>query len=194
MEKIMKMLKIRNVLVAFCAVMFSFSTSVLAQQDAAKATENAIQTTDKIEDLRAKIEEIETKKASLQEQIRQIDEAMLPENLERTTVIAGSTRPEEIRENRRRQLEIEKKGAQSQLELLNQNRQRIEMSIATTQPKPAATPEITSNNAQTVESPAQTETLKTVVTAENNTTAAPPTKSSRRYPVKAKRKRVVRNN
>jgi hypothetical protein len=42
----------------------------------------------------------------------------------------GSTHPEELRAERRRQLEIQKKGIQSQLELLAASRIRLEAAIA----------------------------------------------------------------
>lgn len=185
----MKTIKIRNLLIVAGVAAFGFVTNALAQQDAAKATENAIQTTDKIENLRVQITEIETKKSNLQERIRQLDEAMLPQNLEQTTVIAGSTRPEELRENRRRQLEAEKKAAQSQIELLDQSRSRIELSIAATQPKPVST-ETPLDNAPKTDAAAQTENQNTVV-AEIKPVEKTPVKSAKRYP--AKRKRIVKN-
>lgn len=199
MKNIMRVAKFRNLLVTLSAIMFVFSTHSIAQQDAAKATESAIQTTDKIEDLRTQIAEIEIKKTALQEKIRQLDEAMLPENLERTTVVAGSTRPEDLRENRRRQLETEKKAAESQIELLEQSRLRIEMSIATTQPKPApaettpATPVVSSPNAENSTNQTATQNT-TVTTVEPALTTAAPVKPAKRVLAKTKRKRIVRNN
>ncbi|PYS72091.1 MAG: hypothetical protein DMF73_09085 [Acidobacteria bacterium] len=42
----------------------------------------------------------------------------------------GSVHPEELREARRRQLEIEKRGVQSQLDVLAASRSRLETAIA----------------------------------------------------------------
>jgi hypothetical protein len=172
--------------VVVCVTTFVLSTNAFAQQDPAKTTENIIQTNYKIAGLRAQVVEIETKKANLVDRIRQLDEQMLPENLERTTVAAGSTRPEELRENRRLQLETEKKAVLSQIDLLEQNRLRIEMSIATTTPKPPpaeTTPAKTQNTVNTTQIGDQN-----VV---NPATAIPPkpqVKPAKRYSRKVKRK------
>lgn len=179
-------------LIMFCAATFVFGTNVFAQQDPAKVTESVVQTTDKIENLRTQITEIETKKAGLQDRIRQLDEAMLPENLERTTVAAGSTRPEELRENRRLQLETERKGVQSQIDLLEQSRLRIEMSIATSTPKPVPA-ETAPAKTQNVETVAQPEKANEV-TPETVTSPKPPNSPAKRNPAKLRRKRIVKSN
>lgn len=188
----MSIRKIGSLSTLLCAIAFAFSTNTFAQQDPAKLTESVAQTTDKIENLRTQVKEIEIKKAILQDRIRQLDEAMLPENLERATVTAGSTRPEELRENRRLQFETERKGVQSQIDLLEQSRLRLEMSIATTMPQPMPT-ETTPAKTQIKESEISTETQNTVE-PEVTVPVKPQAKPVKRYPAKAKRKRIVKNN
>ncbi len=55
---------------------------------------------------------------------------MKPENIARSLVGFGSTKPEELREFRRRQLELEKKGVLQQLEAVSVKRAQLETEIA----------------------------------------------------------------
>jgi hypothetical protein len=61
---------------------------------------------------------------------QELDEAIKPENIERSLAGVGSTRPEELRESRRRQLAIQRDGVQAQLRTLETSRQRLESAIA----------------------------------------------------------------
>ena len=56
-------------------------------------------------------------------------EYLKPENIEKGLAGIGSTRPEELREQRRRQLEIEKKSVQTRLDQLATSRTRLETRI-----------------------------------------------------------------
>jgi hypothetical protein len=56
---------------------------------------------------------------------------MKPENIERSLAGVGSTRPEELREMRRRQLSIEREGVRAQLKILASSRERLESAIRT---------------------------------------------------------------
>lgn len=87
--------------------------------------------TERAAKLRAQLAEIQGRQAELQTRLEQIDEQIKPENIERSLAGIGSTHPEELREQRRRQLEIEKKGVQSQLDTLAASRTRLETAIAT---------------------------------------------------------------
>src|SRR5438105_1886843 len=62
--------------------------------------------------LRAQLVETQAKQAELQTQLQQVEEDIKPENIERSLAGVGSTHPEELRETRRRQLEIQKKSMQ----------------------------------------------------------------------------------
>ena len=80
--------------------------------------------------LRAQLSETQEKQAELQSRLQQLEEALKPENIERTFAGIGSTHPEELREARRRQLEIQKRGVQVQLETVTTSRTRLETAIA----------------------------------------------------------------
>ena len=80
--------------------------------------------------LRSQLSELETKQSALQTRLQELDEKLKPENIEKSLAGVGSTRPEEVREQKRRQLEIERNGVQKQLELLATSRTRLEASIA----------------------------------------------------------------
>ena len=90
-------------------------------------TTSAAETVDKIKlqllDLQAKEEELKARAA-------QLEEALKPENIERSLAGVGSTRPEELREARRRQLTIERDGVLAQLKLLETSRTRLESALA----------------------------------------------------------------
>ena len=81
--------------------------------------------------LRAQLTDLQAQQADLQSRLTQLDEDIKPENIERSLAGVGSTHPEDLREARRRQLEIQRKGIQSQLDNLATTRARLEAAIAT---------------------------------------------------------------
>jgi len=81
--------------------------------------------------LRAELAEVETKQAELQTRLQSLDEKLKPENIENSLAGVGSTHPEDLREQRRRQLEIERNGVRAQLDLLATSHSRLETAIAT---------------------------------------------------------------
>ncbi len=83
------------------------------------------------ENLRAQLRDVFMKEADLQARADQLEFDLKPENIERMTANTGSTRPEEMRETRRRQLENERTRARAQLDLMTQSRTRLEAAIAT---------------------------------------------------------------
>jgi cell division protein FtsB len=80
--------------------------------------------------LRAQLADLQAQQSELQTRLAQIDEDIKPENIERSLAGIGSTHPEDLREARRRQLEIQRKGIQSQLDSLAAARTRLEATIA----------------------------------------------------------------
>jgi chromosome segregation ATPase len=84
-----------------------------------------------VENLRSQLNDVEKREGELQARAKRIDEDMKPENIERFFALNGSTRPEELREERRRQLESERTNVRSQLDQLAQSRVRLEAAIAT---------------------------------------------------------------
>ena len=82
------------------------------------------------ESLRSQQFQAESKLADLQSQMDQLDYSLKPENIERVTSGYGTTRPEEARDSRRRQLESEKARLQVQIRLLETSRTRLETAVA----------------------------------------------------------------
>jgi chromosome segregation ATPase len=82
------------------------------------------------EGLRSQLLDNESKLANLQSRLEEVEFASKPENIERANATYGSTRPEEAREARRRQLEKEKVLLQNQIRILETGRVRLESAIA----------------------------------------------------------------
>jgi len=85
---------------------------------------------EKAASLLLQLAEVETKQAELQTRLKALDEDIKPENIEKSLAGVGSTKPEDLREQRRKQLEIERNGVQAQLNLLATSHARLETSIA----------------------------------------------------------------
>jgi chromosome segregation ATPase len=84
-----------------------------------------------VETLRSQLSDAQKRDEQLQARLKQIEEDMKPENIEKVFALNGSTRPEELREQRRRQLETERTNVRAQLDQLAQSRVRLETAIAT---------------------------------------------------------------
>jgi hypothetical protein len=84
-----------------------------------------------VETLRSQLSDAQKKEEQLQARIKQIEEDMKPENIEKVFALNGSTRPEDLREQRRRQLESERANVRAQLDLVIQSRARLETAIVT---------------------------------------------------------------
>ncbi|PYS33395.1 MAG: hypothetical protein DMF75_09510 [Acidobacteria bacterium] len=80
--------------------------------------------------LHAEMRDVQAKEAELQARLEDINYALKPENIERATAGYGSTHPEEVREQRRKQLEAEKQRVQGQLDHLAASRASLEQAIA----------------------------------------------------------------
>jgi DNA repair exonuclease SbcCD ATPase subunit len=74
--------------------------------------------------------EVEAKQADLQARAEELGYASKPENIERSIAGYGTTRPEELREQRRQQLLNEKQRVEKQLQQLAANHARLEQAIA----------------------------------------------------------------
>ena len=85
---------------------------------------------EKAASLRSQLSEVETKQAALQTRLQNLEENLKPENIEHSLAGVGSTHPEDLREQRRRQLEIERNGVRAQLDILASSHSRLETAIA----------------------------------------------------------------
>jgi hypothetical protein len=93
----------------------------------AQETPSAAETVDNI---KLQLLEVQAKQDELKARADQLEEALKPENIERSLAGVGSTRPEELREARRKQLSIERDGVLAQLRILETSRTRLESSLA----------------------------------------------------------------
>lgn len=100
-------------------LLLAFTTNAYAQESAAESAEK----------LRAELLEVQTKEESFRVRLQQLEESLKPENIERSLAGIGSTKPEQLRESRRRQLTIERDGVLAQLNILETSRQRLETAI-----------------------------------------------------------------
>lgn len=125
-SEIMKMRLILS-LVLFIAVLPAFTSSVAAQD----TDEEGTGATQSVDDLRTRLLEVQAREADLQARAKQLEEDSKPENIERSLAGIGSTKPEEMRESRRRQLNIELEGVRKQLTLLATSRERLQVVLNT---------------------------------------------------------------
>ena len=83
------------------------------------------------EHLQEQLFSIAKEEANIQGELDGLNEQLRPENIEQLPIM-GSLRPEEVREATRRRLSNQQMRIQAQLQLLQQNRTRIQSSIAVT--------------------------------------------------------------
>lgn len=100
----------------------------LAAVAGAEDKPDAAQTVDA---LRVQLLEAQAKEAELEGRAKQLDEDLKPENIARALAGIGSTKPEGLRETRRRQLTIERDSVRAQLKLVANSRERLETVIKT---------------------------------------------------------------
>ena len=97
-----------------------FATTTLAQTSAQEIAAN----------FRVQLSEVEIRQTEMQARDEQLEEDLKPENIERSLAGIGSTRPELLREQRRRQLEIARGRVRLQLDELDRIHSRLETAIA----------------------------------------------------------------
>lgn len=100
---------------------------VLLLTSAGVYAQDAAESADK---LRAQLLEVQGKEDALRTRLDQLEESLKPENIERSLAGIGSTKPEELRENRRRQLTIQRDGVLAQLKTVETSKQRLEAALA----------------------------------------------------------------
>ena len=85
---------------------------------------------ERADSLRLQLEELKNKEVELESRLQVLEEQSKPENIEKSLAGVGSTKPEELRELKRKQFEREKQGVQNQLALLRDSRTRLESGLA----------------------------------------------------------------
>jgi phage shock protein A len=83
------------------------------------------------EGFRSQLRDVQQKETDIQGQLDQIAYALQPENIERAVGMMGTLHPEDMREQRRRQLENQRTKVKAQYDQLEQSRVRLEAAIAT---------------------------------------------------------------
>ena len=81
--------------------------------------------------LRSELRDVQQKKGELEAHLEDVEYALKPENIERATAGYGTTRPEDVREQRRKQLESERDRVRKQLAEFQTSEDRLEQAIAT---------------------------------------------------------------
>jgi hypothetical protein len=108
-------------------ILLSFAFIGSAYAPARGQEPSAAETADNI---RLKLLDLQAQQETLKLQAQELEEALKPENIERSLAGVGSTRPEELRESRRRQLTIQRDSVLAQLKILDTGRARLETSLA----------------------------------------------------------------
>lgn len=85
---------------------------------------------ERAENFRRKLEETIAREADLNAKIQQLEYQSRPEQIQIETAVIGSTRPEEVREARRKMLEAEKTRLREQINQVQISRTRLEAAIA----------------------------------------------------------------
>src|SRR5882762_8374201 len=113
---------------ALSLILFAALLPMMIADAAAQGNSGAAQS---VAELRAQLADVQAKENELQARARRLDEDLKPENIERSLAGVGSTKPEELREQRRRQLSIERESIRTQLKLIGTSRERLESAIRT---------------------------------------------------------------
>lgn len=104
----------------------SFGASVLGQsKDPADVVQN----------IKLQLIDLNAQEEMLKLQAEELDESLKPENIEHSLAGIGSTRPEELRAQRRRQLMAEKTSVVSKLEQVTIKRTQLETELAVAESK-----------------------------------------------------------
>src|SRR5258705_9007518 len=119
-EGSMEMKRLLNQIPAALLLTGVFAITTLAQTS---AQENAA-------NLRLQLSEVQVSQAEMQARDEQLEEDLKPENIERSLAGVGSTRPELLREQRRRQLEIARARVRVQVDELDRSQTGLETAIA----------------------------------------------------------------
>jgi chromosome segregation ATPase len=81
--------------------------------------------------LRSELRDVQQKKGDLEAHLEDVEYALKPENIERATAGYGTTRPEDVREQRRKQLASERDRVRKQLAEFQASEDRLQQAIAT---------------------------------------------------------------
>lgn len=95
--------------------------------------QEATSAADTVDKIKLDLLDLQAREEGMKSRLVELEEALKPENIARSLAGVGSTRPEELREARRRQLTIERDGIVAQLRILENTRTRLDSSLAEAQ-------------------------------------------------------------
>jgi chromosome segregation ATPase len=147
------------------------------------------------ESLRSQLRDVIAKESELQTRLQQIDEDLKPENIQRSIALIGSLRPEELREQRRQQLEKDRASVSAQLDAIAGSRTRLESSIARAEAEAdRERTAVETTAAPTTDTRTATTTAPTVVrnTTSTSTTVRRPRATRRRARTRPPRRQPAR--
>jgi len=102
-------------------ILFGYSFQCIAQNSS-----NAFEQAQK---LRSELSQLHDREAEIKIRLTELEYDLKPENIERHFAGFGSVHPEELREARRKQLQLEKDRLSGQLSEIDQNQARLETEI-----------------------------------------------------------------
>lgn len=111
----------RTIFSLIALVMCAYSFNAVAQDSS-----NAF---DQAQKLRSELSQLHDREAEIKIRLTELDYDLKPENIERHFSGVGSVHPEELREARRKQLQLEKDRLVGQLSEIDQNQARLETQI-----------------------------------------------------------------
>jgi hypothetical protein len=112
----------KKVSLVLLILLIAWATPVLAQSDQTSA--------ESIDEMKLHLIDLGAQEEAAKLQAQQLDEALKPENIEHSLAGYGSTKPEELREQRRKELTAEKAAVTAQLEQLALKRTELEAAIS----------------------------------------------------------------
>ena len=81
--------------------------------------------------LRTELRDVQSKKGELEAHLEAVENDLKPENIERAVAGYGTTRPEQLREQRKKSLENDQTRTRTQIDQLTASESRIQQAIAT---------------------------------------------------------------
>lgn len=111
----------KSILFLLVLILCGYSLEAVAQ-DSSNAFEQA-------QKLRSELSQLHDREAEIKIRLTELEYDLKPENIERHFAGVGSVHPEELREARRKQLQLEKDRLVGQLSEIDQNQARLETQI-----------------------------------------------------------------
>jgi len=124
-----RLMRSRHIAILVLLSVFTLQVTTSAQEQTNAGAQENKTAAETVDQLRAQLIEAQAKEESLRMRAQQLDEDLKPENIERALAGIGSTKPEELREHRRRLLTIERDGVTAQLKVLEMTRSRLETAV-----------------------------------------------------------------